>query len=183
MDSLYSETMSDKVSARRSSAGRVVSAEVQVFCPFSVAEEYAVGYLSRPEAGQEGVEIRIPIRFLPTLVFRRRAVTFGLHRDTLEAGRTHDEICVRWTAGTPLLPEFRGTVRFRIAGSGARVLVEGSYRAPFGTLGRMLDYFVGRHLAQMIVRDFTRRIVSFLEARERDWRARIASPLGDPSLL
>jgi hypothetical protein len=107
------------------------------------------------------------------------AVTFGLHLDILEAGRTHDEIHVRWAAGTPLLPDFRLTVRLRIAGSGTRVLVEGAYRAPFGRLGRLFDQLVGWHIARMSVRDFTRRIASSLEARERDWGARVGSPLAE----
>jgi hypothetical protein len=110
------------------------------------------------------------------------AVTFGLHLDILEAGRTHDEIRVRWVSGTPLLPEFRGTVRLRIAGSGTLVLVEGSYRVSFDGLGRLFDQLVGSHIARMSVRDFTRRIASSLEARERVWRARVGSPLAERPL-
>lgn len=71
--------------------------------------------------------------------------------------------------GRPLLPHFHGTVRFRIAGSATRVLVEGSYRPPFGSLGRLFDHLVGCHIARASVRDLARRLADYLEARERDW--------------
>ena len=174
--------MSDKVRTQRSFAERVVVAEVQAVCPFSIAEEYAVDYLRRAQAHEVEAEVRVPIRFLPTFVHWRMAVTFCLHRDIREAGRRHNEIRVRWVSGTPLLPEFHGTVRLRIAGSGTLVLVEGSYRAPFDGLGRLFDQLVGSHIARSSVRDLTHRIARSLEARERDWRARIRHPLSDTAL-
>lgn len=149
-----------------------MTAQAHAACPFSIAETYAVQYLGHAEAG---AEIRVPLAFLPIVVARRVALTFGMHMDVVETGRAHDEIRLHWTTGTPLLPDFRGTVRFRIDGSGTVVLVEGSYRAPFGVLGRAFDALAGRHIAAASVRDLTRRLADHLEAREREWRTRTPS--------
>jgi hypothetical protein len=154
---------------------RVVKAEAHVVCPFSIAEEYAVDYLRRAEAGREEAEVRVPIRFFPTVLRRRAAVTFSLHFDIREPGRTHDEIHVRWSSRTRLLPNFRGTIRYRIDGSGTRLIVEGSYRVPFGTVGRLFDHLVGHYLARTSLCDFTRRIASFLETSNRHWLARVSA--------
>jgi hypothetical protein len=155
--------------AERTPAKRLVTAEALARCPFSIAKDYAIDYLRRAEAGHEEAEVRVPVRFLPTVVRRRVAVTFELHLDVEEAGRSHDEIRVHWNSGTSLLPDFHGTVRFRIEGSSTRVLVEGSYRAPFGRLGRLFDHLIGRHIAWASVRDLAQRLASYLEIREGDW--------------
>jgi hypothetical protein len=149
---------------------RAVSFQEHAACPFSIAQEYAVEYLRRAEAGKSEAEIRVPVAFLPGLLRRRVAVTFGLHYDVAEKGRAHDEIRLRWSAGTPWLPDFRGTMRFRIAGTETDVLVEGSYRIPFGNVGRAFDNLAGRHIALASLRDLTRRIAGALETGERDWR-------------
>lgn len=153
---------------------RAVMAEEYAACPFSIAQEYAVHYLQRAEAGGNEAQIHVPIRFLPACIRRRTAVTFGLHVDVAEAGRLHDEIRLRWSAGTPLLPDFCGTLRFRIAGQGTDVLIEGTYRVPFGALGRLFDDVIGRHIARASLGDFARRIARRLEANERAWRSRVA---------
>jgi hypothetical protein len=154
--------MSDDVQA--------VSLREHAACPYSIAQEYAVEYLRRAEAGQDEAQIRVPIAFLPGFVRRRVAVTFGLHYDLADAGRPHDEIRLRWTAGTPCLPDFRGTLRFRIAGTETDLLVEGSYRIPFGKVGRIFDNLAGRHIARSSLSDLTRRIAAALGTSERDWR-------------
>lgn len=153
---------------------RAVAVEAHAACPYSIAQEYAVEYLRRAEAGTKEAEIRVPLRFLPALLRRRVAVTFGLHADVAELGRSHDEIQIRWNAGTALLPDFRGTLRFRIAGSGTDVLVEGKYRAPFGALGGLFDGVIGRHIARASVGDLARRLADALETNERAWRSRVA---------
>jgi len=122
-------------------------------------------------------ELRVPTHFWPPFMRRRVAVTFGLHLDVAEAGRRHDEIHLSWSAGTPMLPDFRGTLRFRIAGSGTEVLVEGSYRVPFGVLGSLFDDVVGRHIARASIGDLTRRIADALEVQERAWRAAHPAPI------
>jgi hypothetical protein len=137
------ETWAPQTAAECVSRERAVRAEVRADCPFSVAEEYAVDYFRRAEAGYAEAEMRVPVRLLPRFFHRRMAVAFALQADVVEAGRAHQEFRVRWTAGTPLLPNFRGTVRFRIAGPETRVIVDGSYEAPFGVLGRIFDHLIG----------------------------------------
>jgi hypothetical protein len=155
---------------------RAVTAEVLASCPFSIAQEYASDYFRRAEAGQAEAEIRVPVRFLPTVIRRRVELRFGIHSDGTEAGRAHDEIRVRWSSGTWLLPEFHGTVRLRISGLGTRVLVDGSYHAPFGVSGRIFDSLVGAYIARASVSDLAHRIAVYLEEREKEWRARVAIP-------
>jgi hypothetical protein len=149
---------------------RAVSLQEHSTCPFSIAQEYAVDDLRRAEAGEDEAQIRVPIALLPLWLRRSVAITFGLHYDVAEAGRRHDEIRLRWSAGTPLLPDFRGTLRFRIAGTGTDLLVEGSYRIPFGTFGGLFDNLVGRHVAHASLRDLIRRIAGACETSERAWR-------------
>jgi hypothetical protein len=153
---------------------RAVSVEAHAACPFSIAQEYAVEYLRRAEAGSEEAEIRVPLHFIPALAHRRVALTFGLHADVADPGRAHDEIRMRWNAGTALLPDFRGTLRFRIAGSGTDVLIEGTYRAPLGAPGGLFDGVIGRHIARASVGDLARRLADALETNERAWRSRSA---------
>jgi hypothetical protein len=149
---------------------REVSLQVYAACPFSVAHEYAIDYLRRAEAGQDEAEIRVPVAFWAGLIRRRVTISFGLHYDVVDGGRPHDEIRLRWTAGTRLLPDFRGTLRFRIAGKGTDVLIDGSYHVPLGTFGRLFDYIAGRHLASASLRDLAHRIAVSLENTEHDWR-------------
>ena|ERR1700678_4228772 len=92
-----------------------------------------------------------------------------------EAGRTHDEIRVRWSTGTPLLPDFHGTVRMRIAGTATRILVDGGYHPPFGVFGRLFDWLIGAYIARASVSDLSHRIASYLQEREQDWLARANS--------
>jgi hypothetical protein len=153
---------------------RVVTLQEYAACPFSIAQEYAVDFLRRAEAGEAEANIRVPIRLLPALVRRRVKLSFGLHLDIAEAGRSHDEIRMHWKSGTFLLPDFHGTLRFRIAGSGTDVIVAGAYSVPFGAFGRIFDQIVGRHIAESSLRDLARRIADALESSERAWRLRIA---------
>jgi len=155
------------------SSERAVDAEAYADCPFSTAQEYATDYLRRAQAGTEEAEIRVPVGLFPAVIQHRATITFGLHFDVLEAGRTHEEIRVSWDAGTPLLPNFRGTMRFRISGIGTLVSLEGTYRVPFGILGAAFDALAGKRIAQSSVNDFTYRIARALESDQRDWRARV----------
>jgi hypothetical protein len=159
----------------KSAGVRAVTLEEYAACPFSIAGEYAIEYLRRAEAGEPEAEIHVPLRFLPQLLRRRVMVTFGLHVDVAEAGRPHEEIRMRWSSGTPLLPDFRGTLRFRIAGQGTDVLISGTYRVPFGLLGRVFDSAIGHHIARASLGDLARRIADALEANERRWRSRVAA--------
>jgi hypothetical protein len=156
-------------------AQRTVTASALAKCPFSVAQDYATDYLRRAQAGSSEAQIRVPLGFLPAALHRRVAITFGLHFDVVEAGRAHDEIRVRWTAGTPVLPDFRGTLRFRIAsGTSTTITLDGTYRVPFGQLGAWFDRLAGSRIAQSSAADLTARIARALERDQRDWRARVA---------
>jgi hypothetical protein len=159
-----------------SDSARNVSADVLAACPFSIAQEYAEDYFRSAEAGHNEAEIRVPIRFLPTVIRRRVELRFGIHSDGTDGGRTHDEIRVRWSSGTWLLPAFHGTVRLRISGSATRVMVDGSYHAPFGVIGRVFDSLVGGYIARASVTDLAHRIAVYLEEREIEWRARLPIP-------
>jgi hypothetical protein len=156
---------------------RTVAAEALAACPFSIAQEYAADYFRRAETGHAEAEIRVPIFFMTTILRRRVGLTFGIHSDSTEAGRTHDEIRVRWSTGTPLLPDFHGTVRLRIAGLGTRVLVDGGYHAPFGLFGRLFDWCIGAYIARTSVSDLSHRVATHLEGREQEWRARVTRPV------
>lgn len=157
---------------------RDVALQAYAACPFSVAQDYAIDYLRRAEAGTDDAEIRVPVAFWAGLIRRRVTISFGLHYDVVEAGRAHDEIRLRWTAGTRLLPDFRGTLRFRIAGKGTDVLIDGSYHIPFGILGRIFDSAAGRHLALASLRDLAQRIAASLVSSEHDWRKKLSSQAG-----
>ena len=103
----------------------------------------------------------------------RVQMTFGLHAGEADAGRRHDEIRLRWDAGTALLPNFRGTARFRIAGGNTRVIVEGAYAAPFGVAGALFDASIGHRLAVASIADLAQRIAAYLEERQATWRSAI----------
>lgn len=155
---------------------RTVTAEVFAACPFSIAHEYAADYFHLAEAGGEEAEIRVPIRFLPLSLRRRVGLSFASHPDASESGRAHDEIRIRWNAGTRFLPDFHGAVRFRIAGVRTRVIVEGSYQAPFGAAGRIFDNLIGSAVARVSAQDLCARVASYLELRNREWEARVDAP-------
>jgi hypothetical protein len=154
-----------------------VHAEQTCDCPFSVAESYAVDYLEQAEKGGPEAILRVPL-FGGLTAFRRRVQpSFGLAIDLVEEGRRHDEIRLRWSSGSKLFPNFRGTVRFRIEQTFTRVLVDGSYAPPLGVLGAAFDRFIGRHLAARTLDDLAGRIARALEKREREWEAAHPAPV------
>jgi hypothetical protein len=152
-----------------------VTASAVAECPFSIAEEYAAGYLQSAEAGREAAYIRVAW-FFPLNAFRHRVkLSFGRHLDAGEPGRAHDELRVHWASGTRLLPDFRGTVRFRIDGMRTLVIIEGSYGVPLGNLGRAFDALIGKRVAQASMQDLADRIARYLGKREATWRQAQAS--------
>jgi len=154
---------------------RTISTEALAACPFSIAEAYALAYFRLAESGSAEADIHAPLRFIPVVLRRRVGLTFAAHADGAETGRMHDELRVHWSGRTPLLPDFHGIVRLRISGLQTRVLVEGSYEAPFGTLGRLFDELGGKHIALASLRDLADRLAAYLELRERVWRSDLAS--------
>jgi hypothetical protein len=160
---------------------RVVTAEVTADCPFSTAQEYAEAFLNAGPAKHAEFEIRVPLPFLPTFIRHRVTMTFDVRRDEVEKGRAHDEIGVYWQAGT-LLPNFCGTVRFRIAASGTLVHVDGSYRVPLGMAGALFDALVGTHIAHASATDLAARLRGYLEERQRTWRVSALAAMSIQSL-
>jgi hypothetical protein len=147
-------------------------------CSFSIAEEYATEYLRNAERGGPEAAIRVPWGLPFPAPGRRVTLTFGLHEDVLEDGRRHDEVRFRWRSGSPWLPDFHGTLRFRIEALRTRVLLEGSYDAPLGVAGRIFDRLIGGRLAHASLQEVATRIARHLSDRERDWRAAHPLPAG-----
>lgn len=137
--------------------------ERTVRCPFSIAEEYVGEYLRRAEHG--GAEGVLHVGALG----RRVRLNFGRRSDPQERGRRHDELVLHWTSGSPLLPDFNGTIAFRIAAPDTRVIVEGAYRPPFGLAGRAFDALAGRRIARATIRDLVDHLAADAETRERAW--------------
>jgi hypothetical protein len=128
-----------------------VHLEALADCPFSIAEDYATEYLRR--AGTDFV--------------------LGVRVDTNERGRLHDELSVQWVPRAPLLPHIlmNGTLRFRIAGSSTRLVLDASYVPPGAALGRIFDAVFGHRIAVKMCWDLVRRIAADLTERERAWRS------------
>jgi hypothetical protein len=148
------------------SQNRSSSVEVEALadCPFSMAEEYAADYLRAAEAG--GSEATIGLGS----VRQRVTLSFGIHSDVPEAGRPHHELRVKWSAGSQLLPDFRGTFRFRIDELRTRVIVEGTYVPPLGAIGPLFDRLFGRRIATATMQDLADRIAAYVTKREVRWR-------------
>jgi hypothetical protein len=157
-----------------------ISVSALAECSFSIAEEYATEYLRRAEAGGPEAAIRIPWP-LPFAFLRHRvSFSFGIHEDVLEGGRRHDEVRFHWESGSRLLPNFRGTMRFRIESLRTRVNVEGGYIIPLGAAGYCFDRAFGNRLARACLQDLADRVAAHLGACESTWRAAHAE-VGDAS--
>jgi len=152
-----------------------ISVEKRCACPFSIAQEYAQQYLQRAEAG--GAEPLAVYPFaLPFFSLRRSvAMSFSLASDETEPGRAHDQVIVRWTSGFALLPDFRGTIRFRPEHNETLVMIDGTYKPPFGRPGAVFDRLIGKWIATSTVSDLLRRITASLEDQQRAWLRRHAT--------
>jgi hypothetical protein len=147
-----------------------IHAEELAGCPFSIAEEYAAEYLRRAERGGTEAVLHVPLGGFPGLG-KTVSFGFGIRENTEEHGRSHNELALQWMAGTPLLPNFSGTLRFRIAAGGTRIVLDGSYAPPGGALGRIFHAVLGRRIALKTCQDLLRRIAADLTERERTWRS------------
>jgi hypothetical protein len=151
---------------------RTVHAEILANCPFSVSAEYASEYLKEAEGGGNGAVLHAgPLG-------HRVTVCFGLRTDVTESGRSHDEILLRWSAGSAWLPDFVGTLRIRIENASTRLVLDGSYAPPGGPLGRLFDAIAGRRIARATAEDVLRRVARALEERELLWRKGIEGVAG-----
>ena len=140
-------------------------------CAFSIADEYATEYLRRAEAGGPEGTIRVPWPLPIPFLRHHVALSFGIHADVLEEGRRHDELRFHWESGSKFLPNFRGTMRFRIEALHTRVLVDGGYDAPLGAFGRCFDQMLGRHMARASLQELADRVAMYLSSSERSWRS------------
>jgi hypothetical protein len=140
-------------------------------CPFAIAEEYAKEYLENAEAGHAEAYVRVPLFWPLASPARRVRLTFGIHADVTEPGRSHTQLRLRWSSGTRLLPNLHGTLAFRIEGTRTRIVINGCYVPPFGTCGRVFDRIVGRRLATASLNNLAERIARYLAERERAWRS------------
>jgi hypothetical protein len=152
-----------------------VSVEAVADCPFSMADTYAADFLRAAEANGPEATIRVPWHVPMMLMRRRVTVSFGMHMDLPEDGRSHDEIRVRWESGSKLLPNFHGAIRFRIDENRTRIIIVGSYTPPLGVAGQVFDALVGRWIARSSMTDLAGRIARYLSAREAAWSAQHAT--------
>ena len=139
-------------------------------CPFSIAMDYAVDYLKEAESGGPQAVVHAPLPLLPVLG-RKVSMSFGIAIDAVESGRKHDEIRLRWKSGSPLFPNFRGTIRFRIDGANSTIVIDGTYTSTLGGIGSWFDRVAGRRIATRTLDDLAHRVCRDLERREREWRA------------
>lgn len=147
-------------------------------CPFSVAHEYAAAFFARAAAGD--AEVGVPLKSLvPTLGGRLHEpvrIVAMQRPDDAEPGRAHDAFEVCWTAGTHFFPDFRGTLRLRIASVDETLLaLEGEYRPPFGALGAVFDALIGRRIARATMCDLLDRLAVEMETRQASLRGSAAS--------
>lgn len=126
-------------------------------CPFSLSVDLAHDIFPELESSRGGVRIGV--------LRRRVAVRFQRGRDATDVGRLHDEVSFDWNAHSPWLPNFNGTLRFRIESSQTRIILSGGYVPPFGPLGAAFDRVVGNRLALATARDLVHRVARALEAR------------------
>jgi hypothetical protein len=147
---------------------RHISVTALATCPISIAMAYAQSFLRLAEAGgAEAIVVAGPLR-------RRVGVTFGSSTDTAEPGRSRDELRIRWSARSAWLPDFTGTLHFRIDSVETTMLrLDGSYSPPGGAAGRLFDELLGRRISDATAGDFVRRIARDLERREAEWQRRV----------
>jgi hypothetical protein len=149
-----------------------ISVARRCVCPFSIAQEYAQQYLQRTETGGSEPLAVYPFA-LPFFSLRRSvAMSFSLASDDTEPGRAHDQVLVRWTSGFGLLPDFRGTIRFRPEQNETLVMIDGSYKPPLGRPGAVFDRLIGKWIATSTISDLLRRITSSLEEQQGAWLSR-----------
>jgi hypothetical protein len=149
---------------------RQIVATTTADCPISVASAYAEAFLQRAEhGGDEAIVVAGPLR-------RRTRLTFGIASDAAQAERGSDDVLIRWYARTRWLPDFSGTLSFRIASIvTTTVVLNGSYRVPGGFAGFVFDEIAGGRIAHATAHDFVVRIARDLELRETAWRRRFGT--------
>jgi hypothetical protein len=147
---------------------RHVNATALAACPISIAAAYVQEFLGGSEIGSPGtMVIAGPLR-------RRVRLQFGTASDETEIGRRNEEVAIRWSARTRWLPDFAGTLRFRIASvHTTTLLLSGTYVPPGGALGLIFDRIAGARIAQATIDRFADRIARAIEAHEAAWQQQL----------
>jgi hypothetical protein len=122
-----------------------------VDCPFSAVQDYVTDFLHQHRFG------RTPNRF-------------ALRPDMAERGKPHDEVFIHWAPAGRIVPEIDVVLRFRIVRLSTRILLDGEYSAPLSVPGAIVDRAFGRHVMRGILAELLRRIASYVEQEERQYR-------------
>jgi hypothetical protein len=154
---------------------RRVVLEGDVDCPIAAALDYAGDFFKQFEQPKMNlVSLRLRALGLPFPGTLKQPVhlRFGVHGDSTEQGRSHEEIAFSWFATSPFLPDLHGTVRARIAPQmHTTFIIEGLYHPPFGAFGALFDAVIGRHLALATLRDILSDLVAQTGAQHHAFRA------------
>lgn len=90
-------------------------------------------------------------------------------------GPRRDELRIAWSALTPLLPDFRGTIQVRAHAGRTELLLAGKYAPPGGRAGVLFDRIIGNAIAAATARDVLRRLALQIEARNDVWTLRVTA--------
>jgi hypothetical protein len=175
-------------SVEQSQGERSVKLEGEVDCPIAAALDYAADFFKQFEQPKRNV-ISLRLRALglpfPGALKHSVYVRFGIHGDVTEQGRAHDEIAFSWFATVPLLPDFHGVVRARMAPQmHTTFTIEGRYRPPLGAFGALFDAVIGRHVALATLHGILADLIAQTAAQHQTFCAvHEASPREEASLL
>jgi hypothetical protein len=153
---------------------RQVRLQGDVDCPIAAALDYAAEFFKqfeRPKANIVSLRLRALGLPVPGTLKQPVSLRFGIHGDSTEQGRGHEEIVFSWFATSPLLPDFHGIVRASIAPRmHTTFTIEGHYLPPFGVLGSLFDAVLGRHLALATLQDLLSDLVAQTAAQHHAFR-------------
>jgi hypothetical protein len=153
-----------------------VYAEKTAHCPFSIATEFALHFLERSGARSGSTPVRVPLAAfgLPgtQALERNVALTFLVRYHVYGGVRGPNEIHYHWNAGSRFFPDLAGVLRLSIATPDrTKIVLSGTYKPPFGLLGRFFDAAIGRHWATATATDLVERLGRDLEVQEEAFRA------------
>ncbi len=135
-----------------------------VDCPFSATIEFADEALRKETRMQ--VSPAAPIG-------AQVAYTTQTIQDSTDTARVHDALLLAWQPqGGKWLPHFRGVFTVRPSQRGSQLRITGAYEPPFGPLGRIFDFIVGRSIARQTLMRLLSQVAGDIERR---WEADRAS--------
>jgi len=130
-------------------------------CPFSAAIDYAAEYF--------GQHTTLPL--VGTVALQTNVLTtFEIVLDPTDKGRVHKALHLNWSPGERLpLPRFAGLLTVRPSSGLTKLILEGTYEAPFGIAGALFDRLVGKQIAGGTVNRLLRQIAVAIETRWREY--------------